>query len=683
VQEGDHTAGGAALPAQPRVRPVAALYLVERVFVQLRAPSMLEALACALLAGPAALSTTPHSAIRQGAQVSAGRMSDFASVAEDEASELWVPSGDDSARLGSRSSGAAADMANGSAGVGAVAARVSPSRPGSADGTGPAAPGRLSIRTHLPHSGGSDSGDLGSSAHLGPTLRKLASFGSISSRSLAGPGAEWGLRIARCRDSFLQCLRSADVTCCSAAVRALVAVIGAKLPVDVARAVGLSDLDGGQPVGGGVGVGISEDLTSVGERSGPLGYSGMLGNSGILGGVSSALGGRTGDLGFTGDLSVSGRGLSPRPSMASSVFSLNSDILVDDLVRMVVSNRLRPAPDDSMRVMSDKLCEEITSALLVPLSRTDLPADTVAIICWAVTQLAGGAGARLPAHTAAALRAAAAAQREVLRTQTSGPWADGLLALAHVEWARLRPAATTGTLRCTAHSLLQFLTPAGATAPPPKRELEPSAAAAVQALAAASRSVAFAQGLMLSSSGGIPSSPPLPPFDFKASAVTEGAIVSLTSLECHACKVSFKRGEERSALLTVLAPGQAGCASPHAALLAPASKTVSAGHVLSAAPLLALSGTAHPQHRRWLICQVRPTVSMLQESLKTATRQGLPFGLSAKAHQLGDGVWVLSFETPAAVQSAVAMLHEGTAAARDAVAAVLAPLIVAPSGGAL
>ena len=35
------------------VRPATSLYSVERIFAQLRAPSMLEALACALLAGPA------------------------------------------------------------------------------------------------------------------------------------------------------------------------------------------------------------------------------------------------------------------------------------------------------------------------------------------------------------------------------------------------------------------------------------------------------------------------------------------------------------------------------------------------------------------------------------------------------------------------------------------------------
>ena len=104
VQAGDAGASASTAPAaanQPRVRAVAALYAVERVFVQLRAPSMLEAVACALLGGAAAVPGTPPPGALRPSQASAGRFSDFggASIAEDEGSELWMPSGDDSERL--------------------------------------------------------------------------------------------------------------------------------------------------------------------------------------------------------------------------------------------------------------------------------------------------------------------------------------------------------------------------------------------------------------------------------------------------------------------------------------------------------------------------------------------------------------------------------------------------------
>lgn len=65
---------------------------------------------------------------------------------------------------------------------------------------------------------------------------------------------------------------------------------------------------------------------------------------------------------------------------------------------------------------------------------------------------------------------------------------------------------------------------------------------------------------------------------------------------------------------------------------------------------------------------------MLRESLQAARQQGLPFGLSSKAHQLGDGVWVLAFESPSAVASAAATLREAALKVQAAIADALAPL---------
>jgi hypothetical protein len=632
--------------------------------VQLRSPAMHEAVACALLAGPAAIAVTPS--VRSNYFPPGSRHTEVTDAIAEDDGDLWVPPGEDSARLDR--------------------GRPSPRRPPSAgtmDGSAAAGPsGRLSIR--LPRSGAEESGEL--SGRVGPpTLKMLPSFGSFNSaRSGACGGTaatEWGVRIARCRESFLLCLRSSDVTCCSAAVRVLVACLSARLPPDVGRALGIADGDAPGVTGT---VGYSEELVSgpLGERSGAIGMSGAIG---LSGGFSGGFGGRTGELAATAELSgYTGRGLSPRPSIASSVFSMNSDALIDDLVRVVVNSRMRAAPDDSSRALSDRLASDLSAALLTPLSRPELSGDAVAAVGWALAHLCGGGGGgRLPATAAAALRASAAAQRARLRTQTAGAWADALLPLAHREWPRLLPVTSCGGLRASAPALLQFLTPTAATPSPPKRPLEASAAAAVEALAAVSRACAFAQVLSLCASGIVPDKPPLPPWDGDASTISEGTLVSLTSLKSHNCKVSFKRGEERTALLMVLAPGRPGCASPHAALLAPASSTVSAGQVLSAAPLVATNGAAHPDHRRWMICQVRPTVSMLLESLKAAQRQGLPFGLSAKANQLGDGVWVLSFESASTNSAAVATLSAATIKAREAVAEVLTPLTVAPSGGAL
>lgn len=100
-----------------------------------------------------------------------------------------------------------------------------------------------------------------------------------------------------------------------------------------------------------------------------------------------------------------------------------------------------------------------------------------------------------------------------------------------------------------------------------------------------------------------------------------------------------------------------------------------AGTVLSAAPLLATAAEAHDQHAKWLKACVRPTVSMLLEAVNASRQQGMPFSLSSKAHQLGDGVWVLALESGTAVKDVISMLTTSTRDFEDSVADVLAPLL--------
>ena len=154
--------------------------------------------------------------------------------------------------------------------------------------------------------------------------------------------------------------------------------------------------------------------------------------------------------------------------------------------------------------------------------------------------------------------------------------------------------------------------------------------------------------------------------------------MSMSQAPAHPCRVSFRRGEERSALLTVLSPKIKGqplaTVSPHATLLSPAINTVSAGHVLSAAPLLATLPESHDQHRKWLKASVRPTVTMLLEAIQAARQQGMPFSLSSKAYQLGDGVWVLALESEEAVDDVTTALKDAHTAFVDSVVEVIAPL---------
>lgn len=185
----------------------------------------------------------------------------------------------------------------------------------------------------------------------------------------------------------------------------------------------------------------------------------------------------------------------------------------------------------------------------------------------------------------------------------------------------------------------------------------------------------------------VPQEPPLLPYHPDSATITEGALVSISNLQAHPCRVSFRRGDERHALLTVITPnshGQPlGCVSPHAVLLAPTQNTVGAGHVLSAAPLLATAAEAHDQHQKWLKACVRPTVTMLLEAVNASRQQGMPFSLSSKAHQLGDGVWVLALENNTAVKDVINMLTTSMQDFEDSVAEVLAPLCVLDSPTAL
>lgn len=163
--------------------------------------------------------------------------------------------------------------------------------------------------------------------------------------------------------------------------------------------------------------------------------------------------------------------------------------------------------------------------------------------------------------------------------------------------------------------------------------------------------------------------------------------MSISNLQAHPCRVSFRRGDERHALLTVITPnshGQPlGCVSPHAVLLAPAQNTVGAGHVLSAAPLLATAAEAHDQHQKWLKACVRPTVNMLLEAVNASRQQGMPFSLSSKAHQLGDGIWVLALESSTAVRDVINMLTTSMQDFEASVRDVLSPLCALDSPAAL
>lgn len=185
----------------------------------------------------------------------------------------------------------------------------------------------------------------------------------------------------------------------------------------------------------------------------------------------------------------------------------------------------------------------------------------------------------------------------------------------------------------------------------------------------------------------VPQEPPLLPYHADTATITEGSLVSIASLQAHPCRVSFRRGDERHALLTVITPnshGQPlGCVSPHAVLLAPAQNTTGAGHVLSAAPLLATAAEAHDQHQKWLKACVRPTVNMLLEAVQASRQQGMPFSLSSKAHQLGDGVWVVALENGTAVKEVISMLNTSMQDFEASVAEVLAPLCALDSPAAL
>lgn len=565
--------GGPQPPGAVSIKPCTALYSVERIFAQLRAPSMLEAVACTLLAGPAAAVPRPPVATGDGAAGTSG-----------------------------------------DGGVG--------------DGDNP-----------------SDSSSR--------RLNNSQSFGSA--RSLGPPG---GARFLRCREAVLGCLRGRDAAAAAAAVRTLVAAAAARLPSELAAALGLA-LD------------PSGDTATVGLAPVSAALTGALSDdvSGPLPESSSRLLSPQGSLAFSTSMGI------------SAALSLNSDIVVDDLVRAVVSNRMRPATDDATQRLAAAHRSEVADALLQLLQREDVAPAAGAAAGWLLGRVlppAEGGGVAMPPAAAAALRETIASARTALLRDARGVWADALLPLAALEWARLRPVTVQGTLRCYTADLLQFLIPPTRTRPHSTRPLDPSAVAAISALSTVSRSCLLLQLHETLHTGAVSASPPVPRFNTEASTLTEGALVSMSQAPAHPCRVSFRRGEERSALLTVLSPKIKGqplaTVSPHATLLSPAINTVSAGHVLSAAPLLATMPESHDQHRKWLKASVRPTVSMLLEAIAAARQQGMPFSLSSKAYQLGDGVWVLALESETAVEDVTTALREAHTAFVDSVVEVIAPL---------
>lgn len=199
------------------VRPATSLYSVERIFAQLRAPSMLEALACALLAGPAVPIPRPLGPLAEVTTNAAAAAA--AAVAAEAASEAGPIAAGDSG------SAAAAAAPGDDAGDGSSNPLLADGASGKTADTGSIGPVRRSKDRES-----WDAADARS--------RRLASSGSIgSTRSLASAS---GMRLARCRDAVLACLRSSDAPSAAAAVRALAAAAAARLPTELAAALGLA-----------------------------------------------------------------------------------------------------------------------------------------------------------------------------------------------------------------------------------------------------------------------------------------------------------------------------------------------------------------------------------------------------------------------------------------------------------
>ncbi|KAK9820557.1 hypothetical protein WJX72_011634 [[Myrmecia] bisecta] len=363
-----------------------------------------------------------------------------------------------------------------------------------------------------------------------------------------------------------------------------------------------------------------------------------------------------------------------------------------------------PASPASSRGGSDS--SEWVDALCGLLLLQLLPISALWSIGWLLLQLLSQskAGASLTPLQRQLLQQAAGSAASVVNEQFKGMWCDALPVLLEVEWARGRTSLLTPRVQSTNAAVQAWMqatqtaelgdsgpgnVPGGLAKP-----ASLSAQAAKHVYHAAQRFVALAQIKQALSDGEIAAAPNLPVVteaQLKAAEVREGAQLQLQ--ERLACTVAFSRGQERSVYFalqglpsSLLQPGngdRAGSwvdsmnsimASVPSVVLADPGTQLNTGVVLSVAPLMGADPVVDRSHSRWLHVHVRPPVRGLLKVLK-ASSVGNAFPNISR--QLVDGHWVLSFPDADKAQHAKQLIDEHAAKLRALYCEALAPLLSA------
>ncbi|GBF91765.1 hypothetical protein Rsub_04069 [Raphidocelis subcapitata] len=311
----------------------------------------------------------------------------------------------------------------------------------------------------------------------------------------------------------------------------------------------------------------------------------------------------------------------------------------------------------------------------------------------------GGAGASpavLTSEQHAAVEAALLEARAGLRGRVGGLWCEALGPMVALEWPSARDALQRPLLRASSEALLSGPHATGPAAAAAAGRgggggkgdgLSQSARSALEAYLAVQRVVALLQLRELLTTGAISKAPPIATLtdaELRAADVQEGFTVDLHPGASIPAVVSFTPGLERRVYFSIagVAPRRGGDGDggerallrslPVTVVADPSPTKPGTGVVLSVAPLLGADPAIDRNVGKWLHVHVRPSVRGLLRVLKAAaSKKG---GLLNSLRQLADGHWVLAFADAERAAAAKLLVYQHGVTLREAYCRHLEPL---------
>ncbi|GMH41903.1 hypothetical protein BSKO_09813 [Bryopsis sp. KO-2023] len=425
--------------------------------------------------------------------------------------------------------------------------------------------------------------------------------------------------------------------------------------------------------------------------------------------------------------SLSNGNMSPQGSLSSELSakysaSPRTKNLVDELMDGVVGQAIEPdlmemSPLQEKDISSTPATTEIISALCQLLLLPMLPAPTVWQVAWLLNQLMPssnkGLEGRAVDNQLEMLKGANESSRNGVLDELRGMWCDALLPLIHLEWPKARQGMLQPSLESTSRAVLAWIhaqqshelgmelaSQEGVVSHQVARRkgLSLSAQAAVHVHHKVRRMVAMLQMHQLLNEGTVPEICGLPSVteaDLASSEVRESCEVDLGESEAIRCTVAFSRGRERSVFFSVYGVPWTTSTSkserpatppspqisledmsklvPVVILAAPAASSLNAGMVLSVAPLLGTDPAVDGTHPRWLHLHVRPSVRRFVKAVQACDQWNR--SLIKSWQPLVDGHWVLSFQDGDHANNAKLMVQQHAAKITALYCDVLTPLL--------